>query len=109
MKTIRNLLSSLAVLALSFLAAAPAMASTDCTSTVAYVTEYGIGSSPALYVALTSGVGFYMADTDPSYKGVAGLSMAARMLGDSVTVTFAGTSVSCTTVSWRTDVTAVHY
>ena len=105
LKSIRLLVAGVMIFTLEV-----ADASTDCMGTIAYITSYDVGSAaPTLYVALSTGVGFYLPISDPSSKQLFALATAARVTGANVTMTFAATSVNCNTVSWRSDLTAFHY
>ena len=96
---LRNLIASVFAAVIAVCTATPAAATTNCTSTVANIYT---GDGGAIYVALLSGVTFYLAATDANMKNVLASATLAMKTSGSVQVLFTANGASCSSGN-RTD------
>lgn len=102
MNRIKNVFVAFAA-ALLALAAAPAMATTDCDSHVAWVYVDAGSSTPDTQVGLTSGASFHISYTDTNRSIVLAAAYLALSNGSAMTARFTAAGVNCATSTGRTD------
>jgi hypothetical protein len=102
-RRMRTALLSIALLA----PACAAMASTDCTSTIASITVETGGDRSGYVVRLESGISFSMAPNAASSREVLAIVTTAHVTQGALTARFAADSVDCSREARRTDVVAL--
>lgn len=99
----RNLIAFLALLA----SAVPAMASTDCTSSVASITVETGNDKASYVVAFESGASFALLPNGVNYKEIAATVSLANAQGRDLTARFAADGVDCRRDARRIDLIAI--